>query len=86
MAFAGVISFVGLVIPHLVRMVIGPSHRQLLVASALGGALLLVGADLVARTAIANADLPLGMLTALVGGPFFFWLLRRTRQRQGGWA
>lgn len=85
-AFAGVISFVGLVIPHLVRMAIGPSHRQLLVASALGGALLLVGADLVARTAIANADLPLGMLTALVGGPFFFWLLRRTRQRQGGWA
>lgn len=85
-AFAGVIGFVGLVIPHLIRMAIGPAHRNLLIASALGGALLLVGADLVARTAIAYADMPLGMLTALVGGPVFFWLLRRTRRRQGGWA
>lgn len=85
-AFAGVIGFVGLVVPHLVRMVTGPGHRVLLPASALGGALLLVGADLVARTAIRYADLPLGMLTALVGGPMFFWLLRRTRARQGGWA
>nr|WP_246211267.1 iron ABC transporter permease [Phytoactinopolyspora alkaliphila] len=85
-AFAGVIGFVGLVVPHLVRMVAGPGHRLLLPASALGGAVLLVGADLVARTAIQYADLPLGMLTALVGGPFFFWLLRRTRRRAGGWA
>jgi iron complex transport system permease protein len=85
-AFAGVIGFVGLVIPHLIRMVVGPGHRVLIPASALGGAVLLVGADLVARTAMAYADLPLGMLTALVGGPFFFWLLRRTRTRQGGWA
>ncbi|NED99119.1 FecCD family ABC transporter permease [Phytoactinopolyspora halotolerans] len=85
-AFAGVIGFVGLVVPHLIRMVAGPGHRVLLPASALGGAVLLVGADLVARTAIAYADLPLGMLTALVGGPFFFWLLRRTRSRAGGWA
>jgi iron complex transport system permease protein len=85
-AFAGVIGFVGLVVPHLIRMVAGPAHRLLLPASALGGAVLLVGADLVARTAIRYADLPLGMLTALVGGPFFFWLLRRTRSRAGGWA
>ncbi|WP_129667087.1 iron ABC transporter permease [Phytoactinopolyspora endophytica] len=85
-AFAGVIGFVGLVVPHLMRMVAGPGHRVLLPASALGGAVLLVGADLVARTAIQYADLPLGMLTALVGGPFFFWLLRRTRSRAGGWA
>lgn len=85
-AFAGVIGFVGLVVPHLIRMITGPGHRVLLPASALGGALLLVSADLVARTAIEYADLPLGMLTALVGGPLFFWLLRRTRTSQGGWA
>lgn len=85
-AFAGIIAFVGLVVPHLIRMITGPGHRVLVPASALGGAVLLVGADLAARTAVANADLPLGMLTALVGGPFFFWLLRRTRSRQGGWA
>ncbi|NDL57779.1 FecCD family ABC transporter permease [Phytoactinopolyspora mesophila] len=85
-AFAGVIGFVGLVVPHLIRMLVGPGHRLLIPASALGGAVLLVTADLVARTAIAYADLPIGMLTALVGGPFFFWLLRRTRNRAGGWA
>jgi iron complex transport system permease protein len=85
-AFCGIISFVGLVIPHLVRMVLGPAHRQLIAASALGGAALMLGADLVARNAVPYADLPIGMLTALVGGPFFFWLLRRTRRTSGGWA
>ena len=85
-AFTGIIAFVGLVVPHVVRMVAGPGHRFLVPGSALGGALVLVVADLVARTAIAHAELPLGMLTSLVGGPFFFWLLRRTRTSQGGWA
>lgn len=85
-AFAGIISFVGLVIPHLMRMVLGPAHLPLVSASALGGALLLTLADLAARTLVPNADLPIGMLTALVGGPFFFWLLRRTRKRAGGWG
>lgn len=85
-AFTGIIGFIGLVVPHLVRMIIGPGHRVLIPASALAGAVVLVTADLVARTAVANADLPLGMLTALVGGPFFFWLLRRTRATQGGWG
>ena len=85
-SFAGIIGFVGLVIPHLMRMIIGPAHLPLLIASVLGGALLLVTADLVARTAVPMADLPIGMLTSLVGGPFFFWLLRRTRRREGGWA
>lgn len=85
-SFAGIIAFVGLVVPHLVRMVVGPAHRVLVPASALGGALLLVCADLVARTAMAYADLPIGMLTSLVGGPFFFWFLRRTRRTAGGWA
>ena len=81
-----IIGFVGLVVPHLLRIVLGPGHRALLPASALGGALLLVSADLAARTLVPYADLPLGMLTALVGGPFFFWLLRRTRRTAGGWA
>ncbi|TWH04950.1 iron complex transport system permease protein [Nocardioides sp. J9] len=85
-AFAGTIAFVGLVVPHLVRMIAGPGHRLLIPASALGGAVLLTFADLWARTAIDNADLPIGMLTALVGGPFFFWLIRRSRRSAGGWA
>ncbi|MEU1623671.1 iron ABC transporter permease [Streptomyces sp. NPDC005722] len=84
-AFSGIISFIGLVVPHLVRMAVGPGHRVLIPASMLGGAVLLATADVVARTAIAYADLPIGMLTALVGGPFFFWLLRTTRARAGGW-
>ena len=85
-ALCGIIAFVGLVIPHLMRMLLGPGHRALIPTSALGGALLLLGADLVARNAVPYAELPIGMLTALVGGPFFFWLLRRTRVRAGGWG
>ena len=85
-AFCGIISFVGLVVPHLIRMIAGPGHRLLVPASALGGAVLLVLADLWARTLVAYADLPIGMLTALVGGPFFFWLIRRARRTAGGWA
>ncbi|MGW0522545.1 FecCD family ABC transporter permease [Crossiella sp. NPDC003009] len=85
-AVAGMIGFVGLVVPHVVRMVIGPGHRYLIPVSALGGAVVVVAGDLVARTAMAPVELPIGALTALVGGPFFFWLLRRTRARQGGWA
>jgi iron complex transport system permease protein len=78
-AFTGVIGFVGLVVPHLLRMVFGPDHRFLLPASALGGATLLVAADALARTVVAPGELPIGVLTALVGGPFFLWLLLRRR-------
>jgi len=85
-AFTGIIGFVGIVIPHLMRMILGPAHRPLLIASLLGGAVLLTAADLGARTIVPYADLPIGMLTALVGGPFFFWLLRRTRAKAGGWG
>ncbi|MGW7517739.1 FecCD family ABC transporter permease [Streptomyces sp. NPDC054796] len=85
-AVAGIITFVGLVVPHLLRMAAGPGHRFLLPGSALGGAVVLLGADLAARTVAAPAELPLGVLTALLGSPFFFWLLRRTRRGQGGWA
>lgn len=85
-AFSGIIGFIGLVVPHLIRMAIGPSHVVLVPAAALGGALVITLADLVARTAVDYADLPIGMLTALVGGPFFFWLLMRARAQAGGWA
>ncbi|MGW1715928.1 FecCD family ABC transporter permease [Streptomyces sp. NPDC002156] len=83
---SGIIGFVGLVIPHLLRMAAGPGHRFLVPGAALAGAVVLLAADLVARTVAAPAELPLGVLTALLGSPFFFWLLRRTRRRQGGWA
>ncbi|MFC9685789.1 FecCD family ABC transporter permease [Streptomyces sp. NPDC056948] len=83
---SGIIGFVGLVVPHLLRMLAGPGHRFLVPGSALFGALVLLAADLTARTVAAPAELPLGVLTALLGSPFFFWLLRRTRRRQGGWA
>ncbi|MFF5443444.1 FecCD family ABC transporter permease [Streptomyces sp. NPDC012888] len=85
-AVAGVITFVGLLVPHLLRMANGPGHRFLVPGSALAGAVVLVAGDLAARTAAQPAELPLGVLTALLGSPFFFWLLRRTRRRQGGWA
>lgn len=85
-AVSGIILFIGLVVPHIVRMVAGPGHRLLIPASALGGAVLLVVGDLVARTVVAPSEIPLGVLTSLVGSPVFFWLLRRTRARQGGWA
>lgn len=84
-AFVGIISFVGLVVPHAVRMMLGPSHRRLILASALGGAVLMVFADAIARTAVGGADLPIGLLTSLIGGPFFFYLLRRARGKAGGW-
>lgn len=85
-AFCGIIAFVGLVVPHIIRMAIGPSHRSLILASAVGGAVLMLGADLIARTVVPGADLPIGMLTSLIGGPFFFFLLYRQRKRSGGWA
>ncbi|AIA07957.1 iron ABC transporter permease [Streptomyces noursei] len=85
-AVSGVIGFIGLVVPHLLRMAAGPGHRFLVPGSALGGAVVLLGADLAARTAAAPAELPLGVLTALAGSPFFFWLLRRARRKQGGWS
>ncbi|WP_225730681.1 MULTISPECIES: iron ABC transporter permease [unclassified Nocardia] len=85
-AFTGIILFVGLIVPHLVRILVGPGHRVLIPLSAIIGAVVLLTADVCARSLVSNADLPLGMLTSLIGGPFFFWLLRRTRSRAGGWA
>ena len=79
-AVAGVIGFVGLVVPHACRMLAGPDHRVLLPLSMLGGAILLIWADLAARTVIAPQELPVGVLTACLGAPFFMLLLRRQRR------
>ncbi|MBH0052598.1 MULTISPECIES: iron ABC transporter permease [unclassified Salinibacterium] len=85
-AFVGIIAFVGLVVPHAMRMAIGPAHRPLIIASAVGGAVLLVLSDLLARSVVPGGDLPIGLLTSLIGGPFFFYLLFRQRRQSGGWA
>lgn len=75
-ALAGSITFVGLVVPHIIRLMIGPDHRYLLPMSALGGAILLLLADTLARSAFAPIELPVGLVTALLGAPFFISLLR----------
>jgi iron complex transport system permease protein len=79
----GIIGFVGLVAPHAVRMVTGPSHRRLLPASAMGGALLVLLADIVARTIAAPLELPIGIVTSAVGAPFFLYLLARRGRSLG---
>ncbi len=78
-AVAGSIAFVGLVVPHMIRLWVGPDHRYLLPLSALGGAVLLLLADVAARTVMAPAELPVGLVTALLGAPFFISLLRQRR-------
>ena len=80
---SGVIGFVGLVVPHLLRLLIGPDHRYLMPASVLLGALLMLLADLVARTLVTPAELPIGIVTAAIGAPFFLWLLWQQRKRAG---
>jgi iron complex transport system permease protein len=80
---SGMIGFVGMLIPHGVRMVLGPDHRLLLPASFLAGAIFLMIADTIARTVLAPAEVPVGIVTALAGGPFFLYLLV---SRKGGMA
>ena len=82
----GIIGFVGLMTPHLLRLVVGPDHRRLLPAVLLAGPTLLILADLVARTVIAPQELPVGVVTALLGGPFFLVLLKREGDRARGGA
>ncbi len=79
---SGLIGFVGLMTPHIVRLILGPDHRLLLPASILGGATLMVVADLIARTILAPIEIPVGIVTAVFGGPFFIWLLVRRGARQ----
>jgi iron complex transport system permease protein len=76
-SIGGPIGFVGIIIPHLVRLLVGPDHRLVLPAAALFGAAFLVACDLIARTILAPVELPVGIITALIGGPFFLWLLIR---------
>jgi len=75
-AMSGVIGFVGLVVPHVMRLLVGPDHRILLPTSALAGATFLVATDTVARSAVGGAELPVGIVTAFLGAPFFLYLLR----------
>lgn len=78
-AACGLIGFVGLIVPHAVRLALGPEHRRLVPASALAGGTFLILADAFARTVIAPVEIPIGVVTALLGGPFFLYLLRRRR-------
>ncbi|MCH0539201.1 iron ABC transporter permease [Streptomyces sp. MUM 203J] len=82
-AFSGAIGFVGLMVPHAARMVVGAGHRRVLPVAALGGAVFLTAADLLARTVAAPEEIPVGVVTALAGGPFFLWLLRRSGRVEG---
>jgi len=83
-AFSGLIGFVGLVIPHLCRMLFGSDHRLLMPASALGGSIFLIAADTLARTVISPSELPVGVITAFLGAPFFIYLLRKRGSRWTG--
>jgi iron complex transport system permease protein len=82
-SISGVIGFVGIVVPHLLRLIAGPGHRVLLPASIIAGAMLMVGADTVARTIASPAELPIGIVTAVIGAPFFLMLLLRQRMMIG---
>ena len=81
-AVSGLIGFVGIIVPHAVRLTAGPSYRVLLPVSMIGGAAFLVLADVAARTVQAPAEVPIGVITALVGAPFFLFVLRSRRARQ----
>jgi iron complex transport system permease protein len=76
-SLAGPVGFVGIIVPHLVRLIVGADHRLVVPASALFGAAFLIGCDLVARTIVAPLELPVGIVTAVIGGPVFLWLLFR---------
>ena len=79
-AVSGIIGFVGLIVPHAVRLVFGPDHRFLLPMSALVGGVFLITADGVARTLLSPSEVPVGVITAICGVPFFLWLLRKKKQ------
>ena len=79
-AFSGIIGFIGLTIPHIIRMLWGPDYRRLIPLSIFGGAAALLGADLLARILMAPSILPVGIVTAITGAPFFLWILRRAKR------
>jgi iron complex transport system permease protein len=80
-SFAGIIGFVGLIVPHIMRLVWGGDYRRLLPLAMLNGATLLLVADVLARVVMAPQEIPVGIITALAGGPFFLWVLRRSKQQ-----
>nr|WP_239551086.1 iron chelate uptake ABC transporter family permease subunit [Halanaerobacter jeridensis] len=82
-AGSGIIGFVGLIIPHLVRLLVGPDHRILIPSSALVGAIFLISTDIFARTVIAPTEIPVGIITSLFGGPFFLYLLNKKKKTAG---
>ena len=83
-AISGVIGFIGLVVPHLMRLWLGPDHRGLIPGSLLAGAILLLLADTLARTVAAPAEMPVGLLTSLLGAPWFLWLVFRRENPKHG--
>ncbi len=85
MAFSGIIAFVGLIVPHVVRLLWGPDYRRTLPLAILVGGSFLLAADVVARVVLAPRELPVGVITAVVGAPFFLWLLYRTKGRGRIW-
>lgn len=82
-AFSGVIGFVGLIVPHITRLIVGSNHRILVPSATLSGAIFLIWADTLARSIVAPTELPVGIITALCGGPFFLYLLRRSSAGRG---
>lgn len=85
-AVSGIVLFVGLLVPHVVRLFVGPTHKNLLPLSVLFGSVVVTLADVLARNIVEPAELPLGVLTSFLGAPVFIWQLRRLRSRHGGWA
>ena len=83
-SFAGIIGFIGLIVPHVVRMWWGVDYRRIIPLSILGGATALLISDIIARVVLAPQELPVGIITALVGAPFFLWVLRNSKT-QGLW-
>ena len=79
-SISGMIGFVGLIVPHLIRLIGGVNHNYLLPSSALGGAILMVISDLISRTIVEPAELPIGLITSAIGSPFFLWLILKTKR------
>jgi len=83
-AVSGGIGFVGLMLPHILRLLVGADHRRLLPVAVLAGAIFLIWVDVLARVIVAPQEMPIGIITALLGAPFFIWLMRRSRDVLGG--
>jgi iron complex transport system permease protein len=83
-AFSGIIGFIGLIVPHVIRLWTGPDYKRLLPLSILGGATALILSDVLARVLLTPQEIPVGIITALAGAPFFLWVLRRSKN-QGFW-